>query len=156
MEIKNVRVDSRGIHGQVAVSWVPNLKINRIMVIDDKIVKDAMQKSILKMACPANIKLSIISTDRAKLRLSDPANYENENILILLPNVSSLKTLSDKGIDFKEVNLGNVSNRPNTSQLAKTVYLTDEELAQVKDLSAKGTRFYHQMVYSDSQEEINL
>ena len=156
MEIKNIRVDSRGIHGQVAVSWIPSLGVNRVIVIDDEIIKDEMQKSMLKMACPKNVKLSIISTDRAKLRLSDPNSYENENIMIILQKVNTLKTLSDKGIIFPEVNLGNVSNRANTTQLSKTVYLTDEELKNIKELNKKGTKFYYQMVASGNKEAINL
>lgn len=156
MEIKNVRIDYRGIHGQVSVSWVSNLKINRIMVIDDKAVKNDMQKSMLKMACPKNVKLSIISTDRAKLRLNEPERYEGENILILILQVETLKTLANKGITFPEVTFGNVSNRPNTSQVSKTVYLTDEEKEIVKNLQEQGTDFYYQMVYGDNKEEIKV
>ncbi len=75
MDIKNVRVDSRGIHGQVATTWIPLFDINRIIVIDDDSVKDTTQKMALKLARPEGTKLSILSSDKAYIRLTDPLAY---------------------------------------------------------------------------------
>lgn len=51
MEIVNVRIDERLIHGQVAAVWTNTLNATRIMVIDDMAAKDEIQKIALKMAC---------------------------------------------------------------------------------------------------------
>ena len=40
MEIVNVRIDDRLIHGQVAAVWTLATKATRIMVVDDLVVKD--------------------------------------------------------------------------------------------------------------------
>lgn len=53
MEIVNVRIDERLIHGQVAAVWTNTLNATRIMVIDDMAAKDEIQKIALKMACPS-------------------------------------------------------------------------------------------------------
>lgn len=58
MEIVNVRIDERLIHGQVAAVWTNTLNATRIMVIDDMAAKDEIQKIALKMACPSTVKLS--------------------------------------------------------------------------------------------------
>ena len=60
--IVNVRIDERLIHGQVATMWTNHLKVNRIMVVDNVVVKNEMEKDVLKMAKPNSVKLSILTT----------------------------------------------------------------------------------------------
>lgn len=51
MEIVNVRIDDRLIHGQVATVWSQVTGATRIMVVDDQVVKDTINKEALKLAC---------------------------------------------------------------------------------------------------------
>lgn len=148
-EIKNVRVDARGIHGQVATAWVPKLEVNRIIVIDDSAVKDDVQKMALKMAKPNNVKLSILSSAKAVERLNDSSSYPDEDILIIIQKIDTLATLSKLGYHFLTVNMGNVPNRPRTQAFRKTVNLTNDEIKIVNDLIDKGTHFTAQMVPND-------
>ena len=63
--IVNVRIDERLIHGQVAVLWSTHTKATIIMIVDNEVVKDAVNKAALKMVCPQQCKLSILTTQRA-------------------------------------------------------------------------------------------
>ena len=60
-----VRVDDRLIHGQVVTQWVKVFKAQKIVVIDNNVAKDKMQKNVLKFAAPPEIKVSIFSVDKA-------------------------------------------------------------------------------------------
>lgn len=154
-KIKNVRVDARGIHGQVATAWTPKLEIDRILVIDDISVKDEMQKMALKMAKPNSVKLSILSTDKAVERLENPNSYPGESLLIIIQRIETLKTLQEKDFWFKEVNMGNVPNRPGTKSYRKTIHLTDEEVEIIKGLINEGTHFTAQMVPNDAKTDFD-
>ena len=68
-EIVNVRIDDRLIHGQVAAVWSLVTKASRIMVVDDLVVKDPVNKEALKMACPQQCKLSILTVAKAAANL---------------------------------------------------------------------------------------
>ncbi len=153
--IKNVRVDSRGIHGQVATAWVPHLDVDRIIVIDDIAIKDETQKIALKMAKPNSVKLSILSTSKAKERLEDKNSYLDEDILVIIQRIETLKKLSDIGYKFDQVNLGNVPNRPGTKSYGKTIHLTIEEVEIIKKLIDGGTNFTAQMVPNNSKIDFN-
>lgn len=155
-QIVGVRVDSRGIHGQVATAWVPRLEANRIVVIDDHAVRDETQKMALKMAKPASAKLSILSAQKAVERLSDEMSYPGERVFVVMTRVETLGALDELGYVFEDVNLGNVPNRPNTIAYAKCVNLTDEEARIVSSLAAKGTRFTAQQVPNDPKEDIKV
>lgn len=154
-EIKNVRIDARGIHGQVATAWTPKLNIDRIMVIDDLAVKDEMQKMALKMAKPNSVKLSILSTKKAIERLSNEYSYPGEKLLIILQRVETLKKLAEQGYRFAEVNMGNVPNRSETTSYRKTVHLTEKEVSIIKALINEGTHFTAQMVPNDAKVDFD-
>lgn len=83
MEIVNVRIDDRLIHGQVATVWSQVTRATRIMVVDDAVVKDPVNKEALKMACPSQCKLSILTVEKAAANLC-AGKYEVSESLSLL------------------------------------------------------------------------
>lgn len=154
--IVGVRVDARGIHGQVAATWIPSTEATRVVLIDDQIVGNKVQKMALRMACPEHVKLSILSVERAARRLADPGSYPGERIFVVLPRVETIAALMDKGFVFEAVNMGNVPNRPGTVAYAKTVYLTDAERATLQKAMDAGTSFTVRQVPNDPVVEFTL
>lgn len=152
-QIVGVRVDARGIHGQVATAWVPRLDVTRIVVIDDLAVRDETQKMALKMAKPSSVKLSILTPAKAVERLSDERAYPGERVFVVLPHVVTLRELDRLGYDFDVVNMGNVPNRPGTTAYANTVHLTADEAEAVREVAAKGTRFTQRQVPADPEND---
>ena len=65
MAIIATRIDGRLIHGQVANLWTTKLNISRIMVIDDAVAQNDIEKQGLKLAFPPGEKLSILPIDKA-------------------------------------------------------------------------------------------
>ncbi|MEC6748087.1 PTS mannose/fructose/sorbose transporter subunit IIAB [Marinilactibacillus sp. XAAS-LB27] len=153
--IENVRVDARGVHGQVATAWIPKLGVDRIVVIDDLTVKDDMQKTALKMAKPNQVKLSVLSTKKAVERLNEPTSYPGQKLLVIIQRIDTLKSLMELGYHFKEINMGNVPNRPDTTSYRRTVHLTEKEKEIIQQLINKGTHFTAQMVPNDSKADFD-
>lgn len=152
-QIVGVRVDARGIHGQVATAWVPRLNVTRVVVVDGVAVHDETQKMALKMAKPASVKLSILTPKKAVERLRDDHGYPGDRIFVVMPRVVTLRELDELGYDFDVVNMGNVPNRPGTVAYAKTVHLTDDEAQVVREAAAKGTRFTQRQVPADPEND---
>lgn len=85
MSIIGVRIDGRLIHGQVANLWATKLNISRIMVVDDEVAGNAIEKSGLKLATPAGVKLSVLPVEKScskyfsrKIRLTTFINCGTE------------------------------------------------------------------------------
>ena len=55
MTIVGCRIDGRLIHGQVANLWAGKLNVSRIMVVDDEVVNNDIEKSGLKLATPPGV-----------------------------------------------------------------------------------------------------
>lgn len=148
MEIVNIRIDERLIHGQVAAVWTRTLGANRIMVIDHAAVNSDIQKSALKMACPQNCKLSVLSVGKACENLKNK-KYEGEKIFIVVKSPETLKELYDAGYEFPKVTVGNMAKKAGARQVKDTVYITEQNEQDFKYLAHEGVVFDACMVPSD-------
>lgn len=136
------------IHGQVAAVWTRTLGANRIMVIDNAAVKSDIQKSALKMACPQNCKLSVLSVGKACENLKS-RKYEGEKIFIVVKSPETLKELYDAGYEFTEVNVGNMAKKKEARRIKETVYITEQDQQNFNYLAHKGIKFVACMVPND-------
>ena len=153
--LKNIRVDYRGVHGQVATQRIPQLSVNRVILIDTKTTENPHQKKAIRMATPENVRLSILSASTASEGLKHLESYAGENILIVLLNLQTFEVLYDQGIHFDDITLGNIPNRDGTTRLANTVYITQEEKTILKSLIDQDTNIHLQMVPGDPEIDAN-
>ncbi len=152
MEIVNVRIDERLIHGQVAAMWTGALKVTRIIVVDNEIITNDFRKKMLKMACPSGVKLSILNTETAANNIKI-RKYEGDRIFVIARGPEVLVDLYEKGFPLKEVNVANMSGGSGTRQVKKTVCVTEEDEKDFNLLNAKGVYFYTQMIPSEPKED---
>ncbi|MFV0380969.1 MAG: PTS sugar transporter subunit IIB [Breznakia sp.] len=150
--IVGARVDERLIHGQVATAWTNHLKATRIMVIDNDLVVSSIDKMALKMACPSNCKLSILSVEKAIKNLKTD-KYEKDRIFIVCKKPDYFATLLENNVNFDKVILGNMSDKGNTSKmLRRSVYVNQEDIVQLDKIKSFGTMIYLQQTPSDTGE----
>lgn len=149
----NIRIDDRLIHGQVATRWSTGLKANRIMVVDNEVANDDIQKSVLRMAAPAGISTSIITEEKA-INNIQAGKYDNQRVLMVVKRPKVLLNLINAGIPIDKINVGNMSNRDETVQIKKSVSLTEEERADLEAIMAKGVLVTAQMVPDDPETNL--
>jgi PTS system mannose-specific IIB component len=153
MEIVNIRIDERLIHGQVAAIWSKALGVSRMMVIDEDAVKNPTQKSVLKMACPVDCKLSILSVASAATNLRE-RKYEGDRVFIVVRSPATLRSLYDAGYPFTAVNVGNMAKKDNSAAVSRSVYVTPADVEDFKYLAGKGVAFGIQRVPTEASETL--
>ncbi|MEY8748158.1 PTS system mannose/fructose/N-acetylgalactosamine-transporter subunit IIB [Bacillales bacterium AN1005] len=151
--IVHLRVDDRLIHGQVATRWATGLKVNRIMVIDDKVATNELEKSVLRMAAPSGVNTSILDVEKAVNNIKN-GNYQGQRVLVVIKTPEVAVQLLGAGLNVNQVNIGNLSNRPNTVQIKKSVSLSESERKAVDLLLEKGVEVTAQMVPDDTAANI--
>jgi len=105
--MKNIvltRIDDRLLHGQVVVSWIPTLKINEVLIVDEEYAHDDFMAGLIIDSAPENLKVNV-------LNVADAANYinsgdEDNNLLILSRNVENIYKLIESNVKIKTVNVG--------------------------------------------------
>ncbi|MGB7472602.1 PTS system mannose/fructose/N-acetylgalactosamine-transporter subunit IIB [Trichococcus sp.] len=151
MSITAVRIDGRLIHGQVANLWTTKLDIGRIMVVDDEIVDNAIEKSGLKLATPAGVKLSILSVEKAAANIL-AGKYDSQRVLIIAKRPDRLLHLIELGVPIKEINVGNMSQSEHSKAITRSINVLDEDIDAFKKLDEKGIQLVSQMVPNDRAE----
>ena len=135
--IIHIRIDDRLIHGQVATMWTNELGATRIMVINDEVANNDMQKSLLRMAAPPNVSTSIITRETAVKNIS-AGKYRGQKVFIVVKSTLDILYILNNGLDIKEINVGNMSAKSNTEVIKTTISVTKEEKEAFKELIERG------------------
>lgn len=146
--IIHIRIDDRLIHGQVATLWTNELGATRIMVINDEVANNEIQKTMLRMAAPSNVSTSLITEEKAVNNINN-GNYKGQKVLVIVKNPETIVRLMDQGLDIKKINVGNMSTRENTHHIKPSVSITPEEEQAFRVLLDRGVEITAVMVPTD-------
>ena len=153
--IIHIRIDDRLIHGQVANFWCNNLNASRIMVINDAVYADELQKTVLRMATPSNVSSSILGVDKAVENIK-AGKYKGQRVFIVLKSPIDVVKVLEKGLPIKEINIGNLQGRKDTISIRQNVNLTQEELDACKILEKNNIKITAIMVPGDDSSVVKF
>lgn len=148
--IVNFRLDERLIHGQVATYWTRTLQADRIMIADDEILQDEIGINALKAAVPSGVHLSILSVDNAAKRLNEGI-YSSQRVFLIVNKTSVIERILQAGVKVKEVNIGNMGQKEGRKQIKKSVYCSEKDLENIKNIESMGVSVFAQMVPNDEK-----
>ena len=156
MRVLNIRVDDRLVHGVVATNWVPRLGVDRVVVIDAESANSQMLKSVLRMATPKNVKLSVINGEKALENFNDN-RYADEKIMIVVKTLLPIIELLEGGYKFDKITIGNLGNQEkNASTVALTKYVSvnDETRMLIKKIADFDVKVKAQLIPEDYEADI--
>jgi mannose/fructose/sorbose-specific phosphotransferase system IIB component len=151
MDIQLIRIDDRLIHGQVVVGWSKSLNIQRLVVVNDAIAKNAMQRTLMEMAVPSNLRVSFFTVEEA---VAAAAGSDPERALVLFSTPSDLLSYVDKGGRAVSVNVGGLHFTEGRRQVCKVVCVTSEDVEAFRKLRQKGIEMEIRAVPGDLKEPL--
>lgn len=135
--IKMLRVDYRLVHGQVAFAWTNFLSADAILLANDDVVQDDFRKKVLNLAKPNGVKL-IFKSIADSLKAIESGVTDKYKVFIVVENIKDAYLMA-KGTDqIKLIDIGLVADRENTKNIAKSVYVNEEEINQLTELVNNG------------------
>lgn len=150
MGIVLVRVDNRLIHGQILESWIPTVRADCIVVANDQLAEIAFQKLLMESAVPKRIKVAIGTIEEmARYLRSD--EVAERRILLLFADPQDALQAHRLGVDFAELNLGNLHGGKDKKRLSCTVALNNNDIKNLQALEDEGVKVVLQCVPSDRQ-----
>lgn len=148
MSIVLARVDNRLIHGQVLEAWIPFCQANCIVVANDAIAAQLLQKKIMAAAVPSSIRVVIDSLQRVA-SLFAQHELEGERVLMLFATPADARLAHELGIPFSELNLGNLHGGPGKQRVSCTLALDDADVEALRRLDQHGVVVTSRCVPSD-------
>jgi mannose/fructose/N-acetylgalactosamine-specific phosphotransferase system component IIB len=144
----HVRIDNRLIHGQVTVAWTRRLGVRRLIVCNDDVAADDLQRALLPQAArglPTEVR-----TVAGTLETSTGAD-----VMILAKHPGDAFRLVEGGLQPDVVNVGNVAPRPGAAytMVTRSIAVTADEADAYRKLAAAGVPLVTQLMPHDKPAE---
>jgi mannose/fructose/N-acetylgalactosamine-specific phosphotransferase system component IIB len=133
--ISLVRVDNRLIHGQVVEAWLPHLKVGRVAVADDEAAHNPLIRAAMGLAVQPSVEVMI-----HPLRSFNFERISRDQVktLVLVRDVKDALEAKQRGLRLTHLNLGNVHFATGRRQVSASVFLSPEEMNQLRLLAEEG------------------
>jgi len=133
------RIDDRLIHGQVVEGWVNFLKATCIVVADDAIADNPLQRSIMELSVPQGLKVLVGRVDDL-CGLLRAHNLDRERILLLFSRPVDVLRALRAGLDCCVLNIGGMHYVPGKRKLIDVLAVDEADLKALKDITALGIK----------------
>ncbi len=150
MNIVLTRIDNRLIHGQVLEAWVPFVRADCIVVANDEIAGNQLKKMMMQASVPSRIRVEIGSVD-ASIALLHSAQLNNCRTLLLFGTPADAVRAYQAGLNYTQLNLGNLHANKWQAQLSCTLFLDASDLADLEILDHAGIKISSRCIPADSE-----
>lgn len=142
------RIDERLLHGQVAIKWTNEVAAKQIVIADDVTAASPALSKLFTSMAPNGAKVYVCTIDEAAALLTtDEFTGPSTRVMLLTKTPLAMIQLLDKGVSFKELNVGNMGGGSGRSKIVKGYfYATDEEIKQLKSIDERGVVVYGQNI----------
>ncbi len=153
MAIKLFRIDDRLVHGQVMTAWSKVTSAQRIIIVDNEVIKDDFVCLVMKQAVPKSIVLEIYNLEDGIARLQAINDNLATIVLMKLPRIAL--ELAKAGVAIPSLNVGGMGANASRKKLYKNISATQEEIDQLKELAALGTNVEFRILPEDKMVSLS-
>lgn len=146
--IKLLRVDDRLIHGQVAMVWTSYLNANLIIVANDKVATDALQKMVLSLAKPPGVELKFLSIDDTVSYINSEES-EKKQVFLVVDNTLDALRLSQGSQEVNRVVIGGLRKSGDKKLIDRQVFMDQQDLDNAKEMDSLGKEVFVQVIPSE-------
>jgi mannose/fructose/N-acetylgalactosamine-specific phosphotransferase system component IIB len=136
-DIALVRVDNRLVHGQILEAWVPYIRAQNIIIVDDNVASDFYCETVIRMAVPSDIEV-IISSVEEFARNYSYGQTGGKRTIVLFSNIADASRTYHLGFHFDKLNIGNIYHENYKLCCAPSVFLCSDEIKTIVSLIEEG------------------
>ncbi len=116
-----LRIDDRLVHGQVIVGWLPEIKPDNLVVVNDNVAEDAMRQDLMSLSVPPDVELEFYS-------VSDISDEDvDENSFILVTSPKDAWECLQKDIKPLRFNVGGMHSKDGKEEIFEALHVDDED-----------------------------
>src|SRR5512137_1320136 len=145
------RIDDRLIHGQVVEGWVNFLKATCIVVADDKVAANPLQRTIMEISVPEGLKVVIGTVAEVCEKLRSHA-LDRERVILLFSGPRDVVRFLQSGEACALVNIGGMRFVPGKRKVLDVLAVDDADLEAFGEILRRGTRVEVQTVPTEKPQ----
>jgi PTS system galactosamine-specific IIB component len=130
------RIDNRLIHGQIVGQWAGTIGANLILVADDEVAANDLEKNLMQMAAQTmGFETRFFTVDKTIEIIHKAAPHQKIFIICRTPDV--VLKLINGGVPISSVNVGNMHYDPSKTNIGVKVYASKEEMKELEQIKSK-------------------
>jgi mannose/fructose/N-acetylgalactosamine-specific phosphotransferase system component IIB len=138
MSWRNQRIDDRLIHGQVVVAWGTALRLQRLVVVDDRSAANAWERELLASAAPG-VQVSVLTVAEAAAAWSAERDAPG-SAMLLVCDLGTARAVVESGAAVPSFTLGGLHYSPGKTKINEYVYLDDADREDARALLRRGVK----------------
>lgn len=132
--VKLARVDERLLHGQVMTNLSKSAGANALFIVDDEVAKDEFMKTIfLSSGTRTGLNVKIYNEADA-IKFWNEKQFGKFNAILITKNIKTIYQLIKAGIPVKDLNLGGIAKKPDTTFVINAVAIDQAMADMLKEL----------------------
>lgn len=147
------RVDDRLIHTEILTLWVPEVRANRILIVDDVVAKDKFRSKVIKEMAPKGLIIHVYGIDRAVEKLKEAPSFDGERVIVIAESPIVFEELIKRGIRITQLNVGGMGIRGERKTVARRIACDEREMESIHQMIRRGVHVYFQTVPRKGWEE---
>lgn len=150
----HLHIDNRLIHGQVTVTWCSFYGVTRIVVVNDKVAADPMQRAMLPQAA-RGLPTEVLSVKDA-IEYLKKFDGKNDSIFIIAKTPKDALDLLSAGIKVDTLNVGNQAPVPGTKpvMVLNWIAVTKEDAEIYNKMASMGYKISTKRTPSDRDYDL--
>lgn len=146
------RIDNRLIHGQIIGQWTTTIGANLILVADDVVVNQELERNLMQMAAEAmGFQARFFTIDKT-IEIIHKAS-PNQKILIICRTPNEVVRLIKGGVPIDKVNIGNMHVSQGKRSIGTKVYVDDDDMKDLDYIKSKVADVFIQDTPSNAIEK---
>lgn len=140
-----IRIDNRLIHGQIIETWLPHTRAQAIVVANDDVAEDPIQREIMSLAIPGSVTAHFVPV----LGLHDLLASLGRSAIVLFSSCTDAMHAYDSGVEFSVLNVGNIHYAKGKRQLSPSVALSADDEKLLRSFEKNGVKLDFRCVPGD-------
>ncbi|MFT8317486.1 MAG: PTS sugar transporter subunit IIB [Sporolactobacillus sp.] len=153
MDVRLLRIDSRLLHGQVTTNWAKAIKVNRILVVSDRVARDRTRKTLIIQAAPLGIRANVITVEKM-IRLYHDPRFDFFKPMILVEDPVDARCLVEGGIKIDSVNIGAMSFDDSRVMVTDAIAVNEADVEAFKWFHNHGIKLDVRKVFNDNSKNL--
>lgn len=154
MKIRFVRIDDRLMNGQISIVWSKEIGCNRIIVCNDEIALDDLEKQLIIKVVPPGINACVLSVEEV-ISAYKNSRLESDKTSFLFTNPTDVLRIVEGGINVEKINIGGMGYTEGKKRITRLVCVNESDVEAFKRLSQYGIELEIRQLVRDSKIILN-
>jgi mannose/fructose/N-acetylgalactosamine-specific phosphotransferase system component IIB len=151
------RIDDRLIHGQVVVGCCEPLGARRILLVEDSVAADPLQKKLYRAGVPPEVAVEFLHVVEVAARVEElDAAGDLDGVVVVVARARVMEGLRNEGVRFRCVQLGGAHLREGATELVDGFFLDKGDRSALWNLVESGTKVIIQPVSRSPEVRVDF